>query len=363
MKYDEVNVVNGAVVGVFLGTPMQDATPDKPEDNEVYATERNTQTRQSNYEDNLDNQPAPPASGGGVTSWNDMKDRPFGDNRKEEEVTIEWDGNTEGMVLANGFCYKVSDLIPMVSELRTGVMVVSRNGKEEIYDLNDDEAYTGSDGYQMGAIPSPSGGFDLQMIYVCPATGTHGDEPGLYFEKSDYHGDDLFVKSLTFKRRSGSIETIDYPFMPSGYPKATDRSEEIVFETTLIMGQGATQGSAPTLKEGVTYSVALDSGVYDTVCTHDTLEGMDVFYLGNAFAALPDDYEGELPAGIEDTGESFYIMVVPGVIVNAIDADGGSKLVISEVTEKITPMAEKFLPNPSDLSAEWIAALKTALGI
>ena len=86
MDNNKVNIVNGAVVGIHLGTPMQDATPDRPEDNEAYATERNTETRlpNSNTEENLEKQPEP--MGGGVSSWNDLTDKPF--YKEQGEVVV-----------------------------------------------------------------------------------------------------------------------------------------------------------------------------------------------------------------------------------------------------------------------------------
>ena len=62
MEHNEVNIINGSVVGVHLGPPMQDATPRKPEDNEAYVTERNTVTRVPNAEETWEEQPSP--SGG-----------------------------------------------------------------------------------------------------------------------------------------------------------------------------------------------------------------------------------------------------------------------------------------------------------
>lgn len=63
-EFGEVISVNGIITGHHLGTPMQDATPDKPEDNELYATERNTVTRIPNSEETWENQPTPPGSSG-----------------------------------------------------------------------------------------------------------------------------------------------------------------------------------------------------------------------------------------------------------------------------------------------------------
>lgn len=61
-EFGEVVAVNGIITGHNIGTPMQDAKPEKPEDNECYAEERCTITNACNTV--LDAQPKP--SGGGA---------------------------------------------------------------------------------------------------------------------------------------------------------------------------------------------------------------------------------------------------------------------------------------------------------
>ena len=77
IKYNErgeVVSVNGLTTGHHIGKPMQDAIAERPEDNEVYATQRNTITNCANTV--VDEQPKPT---GGASSWNDLKDKPFGE--------------------------------------------------------------------------------------------------------------------------------------------------------------------------------------------------------------------------------------------------------------------------------------------
>lgn len=53
---------------------------------------------------------------GGVTSWNDLKDKPFG--TEGTRVVAEWDGNTEGREFFTNYAlYKVSDLVPAMSDM------------------------------------------------------------------------------------------------------------------------------------------------------------------------------------------------------------------------------------------------------
>ena len=65
------------------------------------------------------------AGGSGVTSWNDLTDKPFGE--ESANMIIEWDGNIEGRDQLSvdgeqGPLYKISDLTPTEEELRTFVI-------------------------------------------------------------------------------------------------------------------------------------------------------------------------------------------------------------------------------------------------
>lgn len=61
-EFGEVISVNGITTGHHIGKPMQDAVPDRPEDNENYATELAVVTRNSNV--NEDEQPMPTGGSG-----------------------------------------------------------------------------------------------------------------------------------------------------------------------------------------------------------------------------------------------------------------------------------------------------------
>lgn len=64
-EFGEVISVNGITTGHHIGKPMQDAVPDRPEDNENYATELAVVTRNSNVKE--DEQPKP--TGGGDKTY------------------------------------------------------------------------------------------------------------------------------------------------------------------------------------------------------------------------------------------------------------------------------------------------------
>lgn len=81
-QFGEVVSVNGIVTGQYLGKPMQDAVAERPEDNEPYAREQSIVTNS----DKVDNDFIPPPMTGGVTSWNDLTDKPFG---KEDAILFD----------------------------------------------------------------------------------------------------------------------------------------------------------------------------------------------------------------------------------------------------------------------------------
>ena len=61
-EFGEVISVNGLTTGQHLGTPMQDAIAERPEDNEAYGTQRRTVGRVQNCKE--DEQPEAVCSGG-----------------------------------------------------------------------------------------------------------------------------------------------------------------------------------------------------------------------------------------------------------------------------------------------------------
>ena len=125
MADNKVNIVNGRVVPQFMGKPMQDAKPAKPEDNEVYALEKSIVTYTKVNEEVLEKQPEPMS--GGVSSWNDLTDKPFYEEKAFEPIM--WDGNTESLESVpieeiDGAYYKVADYIPITDKFDIESMAI-----------------------------------------------------------------------------------------------------------------------------------------------------------------------------------------------------------------------------------------------
>ena len=74
--------------------------------------------------------------GGGVSSWNDLTDKPFGETTVMGD-TITWDGDTSKVLtidpIGSGqmFLCRVSDIVPAQSDFANGAKLVFDNGNEQ----------------------------------------------------------------------------------------------------------------------------------------------------------------------------------------------------------------------------------------
>ena len=143
-------------------------------------------------------------------SWNDLKDKPFGD----EKVAIEWDGNTEGRVVVpfgdgdETSLVKVSDLTPEPDTFVGGSFGVTAEGEVGFMQIT---AETIEDFRSEGVNAIMVGGGAFFVIY---ADGTNVDravfpEKGIYFI---YVDGVQYNSSLTY----GSIKKLDPKFLPEG---------------------------------------------------------------------------------------------------------------------------------------------------
>lgn len=147
-----------------------------------------------------------PGGGSIVTSWNDLSDRPFGE--ENNQTVIEWDGNTEGrdQLTVDGNLvpyYKVSDLIPTDKELGDCVLVYSDGhiltAKDYHTEIGENVALIGNGSvavlYDTNA--------QLDGILSAPSTG-------VYFSMFDTYATKLTYYTTT-------VKTIDPKFLPNDH--------------------------------------------------------------------------------------------------------------------------------------------------
>ena len=142
----------------------------------------------------------------GVTSWNDLTDKPFGEEKGR--VVIEWDGDTEGrdeVIIGGESCdfYKVSDLNPSMKDLDGGYYFVAPDQVEKTpFDLSHivevpDVAICG----EYFAVLYKTSGSLNGITISAPSTGIYLYSEGYYYISE-------------FSYDSGIIKTLEEKFIP-----------------------------------------------------------------------------------------------------------------------------------------------------
>lgn len=148
-------------------------------------------------------------AGGGASSWNDLKDKPFGEEKAFEPIV--WDGNTEGLesveLGAETQLYKVSDqIIADSKDIAYYRYHNTANGGVDIDTAGDQITVTSiADGVFLStdkmflccSVPFSNKGIDIT--------------PGVYFGKSVL-SDRTFTTTVMYP--SNTIKTLDEKYMP-----------------------------------------------------------------------------------------------------------------------------------------------------
>ena len=163
-----------------------------------------------------------PGGCSGVSSWNDLTDKPFYDTRGSETITIDWDRTedfTQGkfLVFGNDFYFKVSDKTPEIQDLIGGKVGFSKPTTMEILqdyvdwgDFRDLSANYGVRSYDFR-------GYFIVMLEPAPS---YGCEAGIYFPSASTEEGLGYVTNLTYEANIGELKTIDLKYLPLAELKA-----------------------------------------------------------------------------------------------------------------------------------------------
>lgn len=183
---------------------------------------------------NLEKVPAellPENTGGGVSSWNDLTDKPFGETTVTKDA-ITWDGNTDGLYNVTGLFYHVSEAIPTLEDLQQGGSLVF--GGIEMPFTNSNVLDVSVVGMGNDAILILNGSDPLAgVVLKAGATVTMQgftvtfERAGIYFMNSTAYG--AYTSSLTINNYEfveNKIKTLDPKYLPSA-----DTDTDIIFTT------------------------------------------------------------------------------------------------------------------------------------
>lgn len=140
---------------------------------------------------------------GGVSSWNDLTDKPF--YKEETGFNIEWDGDTTGkIVLGDGAIVKVSDLVPSDEEAKNGTITFIADGEEQTIKVSEIKPF-GDDNF-----------LSLELVTIVKKDNYTSDIWGCTFpEKGVYFINAEGVCTTSFSSKSTVIKTLDKEYIPS----------------------------------------------------------------------------------------------------------------------------------------------------
>lgn len=234
---------------------------------------------------------------GGVSSWNDLTDKPFA-----VEKSIKWDGDTTGLTWIQErtsgdrfWGFKVSGELPNREELIGGY--VEYHGDDfipRVYQITADMIVDTAwgEGYMIA-----SDSDNQHVVVVSKPTEemveAHGITPGTYF-----HSASATAEQGIRVLRWGESKRIDASALPYGYP-TFDVFREIVPETTLNEANAeALMMAKIPLTVGKAYCIRWDGIDYYCAAQAVVVEG---FYMGVGIGNLA-------LVGGGNSGEPFFIM-------------------------------------------------------
>lgn len=145
------------------------------------------------------------SGGGGASSWNDLKDKPFGEVMGD---TLYFDGNTDGLVDIGGMFYKVSDVVLTMDDLANGGTYTQSNFGDEVFELPEPNNSQGEgiiliNGIDVVSVSESAVGSTIEGMEI--------KESGIYF-----YGGSIHTSSITINGFRGfpMIKKIDPKYLP-----------------------------------------------------------------------------------------------------------------------------------------------------
>ena len=288
-------------------------------------------------------------------SWKNLIDKPFGYETPTGGDTLKWDGNTNGLEGVMGILYRVHEATPTVKE---GTVEINSSGTVTstpftVEDKNDGVQFLIANNVAIAVIV-PTDGITVD--------GLKFNKAGIYLRKSGSE----YVSALTIKdcEEFVGVKTLDYKYLPKSLRFGSDgvKTVEILPLTTeFVTGDDDGDGvddmfALPNMLQGIedgkTYTVTYNGTAYECVAKYYSIEGLEMYVLGNF----------DLSTGIGDTGEPFVISSLTtqedvesfgtGVMISPLGGSIPTSLAISYETENITPIKTKYLPEHLQFGVE-----------
>lgn len=317
------------------------------------------------FEDNESNEfePAPKpdspgSSGGGASSWNDLKDKPFGETTVKGD-TLTWDGNTDGLVSIVDTLFKVSDTVLNYDDFADGGFEV--NGIHGVTSGNQSSLIVMQ---EFGSVMSVGHFYSFSEsavgVDVSGGEGMIPPESGTYFTAT--------MRSLTIPGYNGfettTIKPLDEKYLPESVKgggatswddlgTAGYREDTVLYADNLEVD--ADTGGAPVrtpfnLVPGKAYDVNFRSDVsdyeiYKCIAESYCQEGIEMGVVIGNTSVVGGTIESEAPFVIMAASEAFQSQM--GATGMIMPLDGGTyinRCIIDGPVAIVNPIPERYLP-------------------
>ena len=272
-------------------------------------------------------------------NWNDLIDKPFGD---ETPAPIVWDGNTEGRDSIMGVFYKISDAIFTIDQLigatvqriYNGVITETVLDESHFIQIAEGCVMASDNGGPLFLSSSVTGTVDGTDI---PSTGTFG----ALGKSGDWH---TYLSCLMLPSK---VKPLDEKYLPS--ISYVEFSDEAPCKLSVVdTADGSTmKGSFPyAVDENAVLTVTVDGVVYEEALNFSWREQIDGAY--NYFAKVGNVYLSS-GSSSNDSGEPFLLKIQTDdrQTYNWYFADEGKHTVSVSIagTEIYHMASEKLIPN------------------
>ena len=336
-------------------------------------------------------------SGGGVSSWNDLTDKPVVSEGSPDTLT--WDGNTEGLVsvdmtaMVGAKFYKVSDVVLVDADFANGGDYVFSNGNSGSIEVTTvaDGVLSAPEfaficvaenavGVDVAGVTFPEAGLYLAayagrytaVVAIVNYTGFPVQEKiaPSYLYQPDWNQTDEtaadFIKNKPFGEETvmgdtltwdGNTEgrvvvdlsdTVGFPLYHVHISDATPSFDDVAGGAVVVTITGSERTTNEISPENINQLPdAMSIDAFTVVFLDNTtvsVEGMEMFFpKAGVYANLAD------ASSLGGAKTQAYSLTIPGYTGFA--------------NTEIKQIDSKYLPDVADIPAAWIADLKAALGI
>lgn len=242
-----------------------------------------------------------PGGTGGVSSWNDLTDKPFG----EVSESITWDGNTNGLVMSGASpAYLISNRYVAPEDYIGAAVVLSNGVTHVITEENLNPPRPGSMNEKAGFFSIVIPNKEIYGDAIVSSRDDMIDPAGIYF----YNDGVKYISEVIFPPR---VKTLDEKYIPDTIPRGLSIKEiEFTDRPTLYAWLQSNMGK---FIKGVYKNNLMDVPMVVTQISAHTLNGSPVYDLFELAPATSVNLDGTIDY-------VFFFVLMFSVLNNQVEA-------------------------------------------